>query len=89
MQEGFKEYVCVYWDESFLRWSRDGCELDETSTSDKTIVCRCSHLTDFSLILGYKSEQDDLAALNYFSYGVCGASVLALLVTQIFKHCVK
>ena len=76
----------MYWDETSRQWSRDGCERE--ASNDTTIVCRCTHLTDFSLIVGYKTDQDD-PVLNYISYGVCGASVLALIITQIIKHCVK
>jgi hypothetical protein len=36
---------CVYWNKVSLAWTGDGCN---SSFVNNTIVCKCSHLTDFS-----------------------------------------
>lgn len=38
--------ACVFWDEENERWSGEGCQT--VSVLSGGIVCRCSHLTDFS-----------------------------------------
>ena len=35
----------------FGDWDTSGCQLDEASSTADLSVCRCNHLTDFSVLL--------------------------------------
>lgn len=45
---------CVYWNTTNLKWQSDGCEAllrveDDASRSVSSVLCECSHLTDFTI----------------------------------------
>ena len=40
--------MCVYWDKLTNDWREDGCEVKRFGVY--TIVCGCTHLTDFSIV---------------------------------------
>jgi len=41
--------TCVFWNTTFSDWSDEGCTKDDDATTATTLVCSCSHLTDFAL----------------------------------------
>ena len=88
-KDGYQGVACVFWNEAELQWSNEGCEIDTATVDSAQVECRCTHLTDFSLILGFKSEEEYDWTLNLVSYIVCGLSIMALVMTQVIKHCFK
>merc|ERR1711991_1108395 len=50
---------CVFWDEGKNEWSGRGCSVAESS--DTHTCCKCTHLTDFSLLLRSQSACENSA----------------------------
>ena len=42
--------ACLYWNETTLAWSDEGCNISQTF--DDMIVCACNHLTTFGTAFG-------------------------------------
>ena len=42
---------CVYWDFHGNRWRNDGCALTREHGDNRTVICECNHLTDFSILM--------------------------------------
>jgi len=55
-------------------------------STSSNIVCECSHLTNFAVLLSFKpiTNQVHNFALNFISYIGLGSSLLALLCTIVF-----
>ncbi|XP_069461934.1 adhesion G-protein coupled receptor F1-like isoform X2 [Ambystoma mexicanum] len=47
---------CVFWDFNGTAWNSDGC-FPENET-DQDVVCRCSHLTSFSMLMSTTTPSD-------------------------------
>ena len=43
---GMQWIGCFYWNKHGKHWASDGCRLEKSI--NKTLVCRCNHLTAFS-----------------------------------------
>lgn len=41
--------ICVYWEDTAMQWSADGCWI--TYSDENYTVCSCSHLSTFALIM--------------------------------------
>lgn len=40
---------CVWWNREQLSWSNQGCKMIDSN--ETTVVCHCSHLTHFAVIM--------------------------------------
>ncbi|XP_017281337.2 adhesion G-protein coupled receptor G1-like isoform X2 [Kryptolebias marmoratus] len=72
--------ICVFWEEPVApnetgSWSRDGCE---TSKEGKEIICHCSHLSFFAVLVNPNIEvdEDNEEKLSYITY--VGSALSAL-----------
>ncbi|KAL2098652.1 hypothetical protein ACEWY4_005132 [Coilia grayii] len=86
--EGAK-VVCNSWDGVGKQpiWTEDGCTTVESNT---TIICQCSHLTFFAILMSLPPDngtisESDLSSLTYISYIGCGLSMFFLGV-GLFMH---
>ncbi|KAM6430221.1 adhesion G-protein coupled receptor G5 isoform 1-T3 [Liasis olivaceus] len=79
--------TCVFWvegtgEDNLGEWRPEGCE---TSISQEGVVlCKCSHLTYFAVLLQLSSASLDeklLTPLTYLSNIGCGVSASACLIT--------
>ncbi|XP_013372559.1 PREDICTED: adhesion G-protein coupled receptor F1 isoform X2 [Chinchilla lanigera] len=77
---------CVFWDFGHSRWSSDGCHL-VTEIAD-TVLCRCTHLTSFSMLMSPSVPAAIVPAVRWITYvGLAvstGSLVLCLLVEALF-----
>ncbi|XP_019111409.2 adhesion G-protein coupled receptor G2 isoform X1 [Larimichthys crocea] len=79
---------CRSWDGKGKEqnWVTDGCETRET---DDGILCHCSHLTFFAVLMSPPPQNisaSDFTALTYITSIGCGLSMLFLAV-GLFMHC--
>ena len=58
-----EEYVCMFWNTTVERWSRDGCRKLNTSANGH-MRCACTHLTDFAVGIQPKEVIDLLEDLS-------------------------
>ncbi|XP_008150517.1 adhesion G protein-coupled receptor G3 [Eptesicus fuscus] len=76
--------TCVFWDVtkgSTGDWSSKGCS---TEPGAQATVCRCDHLTFFSLLLRPVLNKATVQALTRISQVGCGASMAFLAFTVVF-----
>ncbi|KAK0151845.1 Adhesion G protein-coupled receptor G3 [Merluccius polli] len=78
---------CCSWngEGSLPNWTEDGCK---TLVEGSSIVCRCSHLTFFAVImspLNTTISAADLKSLTYITYIGCGLSIFFLGIA-FFMH---
>ncbi|CAC5408978.1 unnamed protein product [Mytilus coruscus] len=69
-------------------WTSDGCKLDTALSNDTHIACKCTHLTNFAVLMDVFEIQDqidytDYTILTYISYIGGVMSVLACVITVI------
>ncbi|XP_078503814.1 adhesion G-protein coupled receptor F1-like [Lissotriton helveticus] len=81
---------CVFWDFIVTSWNNNGC-FPENET-DTAVVCRCSHLTSFSILMSATTPSDVI--LSYIAnIGVSisvGSLILGLIVEAlVWRHVTK
>ena len=70
---------CSWYDEATYSWSTDGCNttvLPSVDNTTTTVLCSCSHLTDFGVIY---ADAKDAAALAAVVHGFAGYLVLLVV----------
>eukprot|EP00118_Oscarella_pearsei_P013692 m.111368 g.111368 ORF g.111368 m.111368 type:complete len:1074 (+) comp37425_c0_seq2:36-3257(+) len=82
-----EDVQCVYWNPSanggLGDWDTDGCLVDEIQSGPSLTVCRCNHLTDFSVILRSQCFNESVCAkeISLDVYIGCGVSLTFFCVT--------
>eukprot|EP00055_Hartaetosiga_balthica_P014683 m.82260 g.82260 ORF g.82260 m.82260 type:complete len:1753 (-) comp8664_c0_seq1:716-5974(-) len=83
--ERVEEALCSFWIE---KWETFGCEV--VGYDNVTVTCRCTHLTNFALLVKKTSGEGTSAAsaahneaLSYISYVGLGLSSVLLLFTMM------
>jgi len=71
------DLLCSYWDNTLQQWSSKGCVTGELHVEERTLTCKCNHLTEFAVqtldaILptpgnGTESSQSNQSAPVYFT----------------------
>ena len=78
--------TCVFWNTKENRWDTDGCKLLDEKSNDELIVCSCSHLTNFALIMGDSLEDDNLGLLSKILGGIsCGLLFITLFCKMVIR----
>ncbi|XP_063078500.1 adhesion G protein-coupled receptor G3 [Engraulis encrasicolus] len=89
---GRRNLSCQSWDGngSEPNWTEEGCI---TTQFDDQIVCECSHLTFFAVLMSPPGEEpisaSDLGTLTYISYIGCGVSVFFLGIALFMFFCIR
>ncbi|XP_075410194.1 adhesion G-protein coupled receptor F1 [Tenrec ecaudatus] len=74
---------CVFWDFSRWRWDSAGCYLvNETSDS---AMCRCTHLTSFSLLMSPFVPTAITSIVQWITYVGLGVSIGSLILCLILE----
>lgn len=73
---------CVFWETSKGDWSDEGC--NKTSNDENGTICRCTHLTSFSVLMARGSEvsRPDLDIITYIGLGVSICSLVIFLLIE-------
>ncbi|XP_034377685.1 adhesion G-protein coupled receptor F1 isoform X1 [Arvicanthis niloticus] len=74
---------CVFWDFSHLQWSNAGCQL--VNETPHTVLCRCSHLTSFSMLMSPFVPSSDVPVVKWITYIGLGISVASLILCLIIE----
>ncbi|XP_008591160.1 PREDICTED: probable G-protein coupled receptor 110 [Galeopterus variegatus] len=74
---------CVFWDFSHLQWSNAGCYL-VNETLD-TVMCRCTHLTSFSMLMSPFVPPVIIPAVKWITYVGLGISIGSLILCLIME----
>ncbi|XP_038051558.1 hyalin-like [Patiria miniata] len=97
-KEESNEVHCVSWDfeleDGVGDWSTDGCALAEVT--NKTVVCNCSHATNFAILVDVKGQAPDdkddtpaKRALDIISQVGAALSIIALAITLIIYLAIR
>lgn len=83
-------YTCAYFDFEVHDWETDGCQMASSATINGSfvIVCHCSHLTSFGILLDSQGRDSALSsqhrvALHVITYVGCSISIFLMLVVLI------
>ena len=72
-------------------WSQRGCVVNEQESTDRVVVCECSHLTHFAVLLspGVELGERHEFALQVIGYIGVVTSLAAMAITVLFNICLK
>jgi len=82
--------ACQYWNITQASWQSDGCYFDTVNSNTSTGICKCNHLTAFSVSLASIAPNvlnpvSDAANASHagFIY-LCAGSMAALWITSVY-----
>ncbi|XP_049641553.1 adhesion G-protein coupled receptor G7 [Suncus etruscus] len=81
-------YACVFWNYKQKDWDTFGCEKvqnSKVSGGDGFLQCRCSHTTNFAILMSFKKNYKYLKSLDTLSTVGCWLSICGLALTIIFQ----
>lgn len=75
---------CVFWNFTLFNglggWDDEGCEL---YSENETVICNCTHLTSFSILMSPASPDDPaLDIITYIGVGISMASLVICLIIE-------
>ncbi|EQB78784.1 putative G-protein coupled receptor 128 [Camelus ferus] len=76
-------YACVYWNFSMKDWDTYGCHKE--GVTDGFLHCRCSHTTNFAVLMSFKKDYKYPKSLDVFSTIGCVLSTAGLVLTVLFQ----
>ncbi|XP_006860673.1 PREDICTED: probable G-protein coupled receptor 110 [Chrysochloris asiatica] len=83
IESNLSQPLCVFWDFSHLQWDNAGCQLvNETLDS---VMCRCTHLTSFSLLMSPFVPTAIISAVQCITYVGLGISIGSLILCLIIE----
>jgi hypothetical protein len=89
-------FSCCYsdtvTDDSFTGyWSQRGCSLNRAESTEGRIVCECTHLTHFAVLLSPGAEigQKHAFALSVVGYIGVPLSLVAMAITVLIYGCFR
>ncbi|KAM4835425.1 adhesion G-protein coupled receptor F1 [Thomomys bottae] len=74
---------CVFWDFSHLQWNQAGCHL--LNETPDAVLCRCSHLTSFSMLMSPFVPPGIVPAVTWITYVGLGVSTASLVLCLIIE----
>ena len=83
-------FTCSYYDFTVKGWASKGCVLDEAASTSTLITCKCSHLTNFAVLLDSQGLADsalsktDKVALEYITTIGLSISVILMGLAVLF-----
>lgn len=85
--ENVSNPTCVFWDYTQSNWSEEGCTL--LATNETHTICRCSHLTNFAIMVDVKPSHmiGNAIPLSLMMLLICAVLVLAIIaVVLVVKY---
>ncbi|XP_046863918.1 neurogenic locus notch homolog protein 1-like isoform X8 [Xenia sp. Carnegie-2017] len=89
-QSGFddpkRECVFIEPDVNGSKWSGEGCMLNETESSEDSVICDCDHNTAFAIMMdtaGVKLTETEREILEYISNIGCSISLFGVVLTLL------
>lgn len=76
-------YACVYWNFSMKDWDTSGCYKERSN--DGFLHCRCTHTTNFAVLMSFKKQYKYPESLDIISNVGCALSIICLVLTIIFQ----
>lgn len=75
---------CVFWNFTLFNglggWDDEGCQL---YSENETVICNCTHLTSFSILMSPASPDDPaLDIITYIGVGISMASLVICLIIE-------
>ncbi|XP_077950023.1 adhesion G-protein coupled receptor F1-like isoform X2 [Gasterosteus aculeatus] len=85
LDEALKNPKCVFWNFSLFEgiggWGGEGCEL--VNHLNRTVTCKCNHLTSFSILMSpYAPDDDTLSIITYVGVGISICSLVICLIIE-------
>lgn len=79
-----RQPTCAYFDFNQDKWDNVGCTLDKAASTPTNLVCKCSHLTHFAILLDTQDKSQSLGpieslSLHVITYVGCSLSILLML----------
>ncbi|XP_052049553.1 adhesion G-protein coupled receptor F1 [Apodemus sylvaticus] len=74
---------CVFWDFRQLQWNNAGCQL--VNETPDTVLCRCSHLTSFSMLMSPSVPSSVVPVVKWITYIGLGISIVSLVLCLIIQ----
>ncbi|XP_065196873.1 adhesion G-protein coupled receptor G2-like [Sycon ciliatum] len=77
--------TCVYWNYERGGWSTDGCYLARKvmNGASITVQCKCTHLTNFAVLMSRDAISTPNKALSIITYMGCALSAIALSAAMV------
>lgn len=78
---------CAFWNITSSNWSTDGCSTSVIPKNKKiTVVCKCYHLTDFSVLLGNTAPTSDTNETIIIAtvVAVCACIIIAIIIIVVY-----
>jgi hypothetical protein len=81
------KFTCAYYDFAASTWMTNGCTLVASRSSQSQVVCQCSHLTNFAVLLDYTGSEASISPLDSLVLGyitTIGLSISVILMGIVF-----
>ena len=78
----WSSFLIIFTKIFLLAWSKEGCETFP-GTFQGTIKCKCTHLTNFALLLDINQSGSNPLSLKIVTWIGCAISTFGLLITVI------
>ncbi|XP_060947070.1 adhesion G-protein coupled receptor F1-like [Limanda limanda] len=88
-QQNDTELYCVFWDTINGSWSDTGCRLDKNHSDSNHTLCKCNHLTPFSVLVSKydttKVKDKSYSILDTITYVGLAVSICSLVILLIIE----
>lgn len=87
--ENVSNPTCVFWDYTQSNWSEEGCTM--ISTNETHTICKCSHLTNFAIMVDVKPSyaMGHAIPLPLMILLICAVLVLSVIAIVLAVMCVR
>jgi hypothetical protein len=88
--ENSTNFKCAFYDFMHLTWDTPGCQYDATRSNSSYVLCQCTHLTNFAVLLDSQGAAQSLSATDSLVLGLittigCSISIALMgLLVAIF-----
>ena len=75
--------TCAYYEFETSSWKTDGCMIIPSASSSTNVVCACTHLTNFAVLLDFQGNEAQISVANALALGeitTIGCSISVILM---------
>ncbi|XP_042527873.1 adhesion G-protein coupled receptor F1 [Dipodomys spectabilis] len=83
MEPHLRQPRCVFWDFGRLQWDSAGCHL--VNETPEAVLCRCTHLTSFSMLMSPYVPPGVTSALTWITHVGLGVSIASLILCLLLE----